>query len=250
MHNNSTAVINNLLAAEQRGLSLPAAFTAAIEDLAERYAPPAGSSISLAEAVANCTSKGVDPFADEAVRTILLRQTSSAAVESALITAHEIALAALLQGHGDAILNGWRAEWAEQGLILSEAARKLPTVEDFERPGSVAMAGPAASSLAAWSAGHEAILRLRTIAGAAGSFVSPSRTEWRCLVGAPLTAAQHDQLIARMQQRNYWAPALIGVPLDLANGDTLIQRAEALSAERDKAFRDSQGDPARHLRFK
>lgn len=229
----ASATIANLKATAARYvLPLPATFTDAAAGILARYAPPTPARVDLADLVADATARGVDPFEDDAVRTALARSTHAAAVASALASAREAALDLLLREHKAAILEGWSAAWSDAGATLAQAHRDMPGV-DFAHPGGVTAAGPTPARLTAWADAHAAVNKLEGIATAVTMLLSPGRPETVCLIGAALTAAQHDELHALDRTRLAWGACTIGVPLDLVTGqDDLDTRAANVREER------------------
>lgn len=228
----SATIANVRTAAARHELPLPPAFTKAADTITARYAPPKPSRVDLADLVADATARGVDPFEDPDVRTALARSTHAHAIASALGAAREAALADLIRENSSALLTGWAAAWTDAGTTLAAAHRDMPGI-DFTHPGSVATAGSTPARLTAWAEAHAAVNKLEGIAAAAALLLTPGRPETVCLIGAALTAAQHDELHALDRTRLAWGACTIGVPLDLVTGQAdLDARAANVREER------------------
>ena len=231
----ASATVANLRATAARGVPLSNDFTAAAAAVERRYTLPPTPRTDLATLVADAVGKGVDPYEDAAVRTALVRGQHGATIAAALNHAREAQLAELLTEHTPAMLHGWRGPWAEAGAIVASAAAEMPGT-DFARPGSVTDAGPAPARLALWSEAHAAAMLLVALASAVAALVPPNRPELVCLMGAPLTAAQHDALVASDRAALAWGASYIGVPLALvASEDDRNRRAADLRADRERA---------------
>ena len=234
MHNASATLANLCATAERHALPLPPTFVGAADAICARYATPPATRDNLADLVAAAAAKGIDPLEDPAVRTALVRGQHGTTIAAALSSARENALAALLKEQATVILNGWHARFAELGAILASVAPEFPGT-DLTRPETVSAAGTSSSRLTRWAEGHAVARELDAISGAALMLISRGRPDYGCLVGAPLTAAQYDELATRSLLTVPWSPCLVGVPLDLVQDQAdLDRRAASVREERQR----------------
>ncbi len=174
-HTNSSAATLITAALRRAGTALPEKISASIAALAPvADAVPKNVSADLVDAYANAILAGKDPYADKAVLAALTRQVLSAAVgwDTLLRDWQDEQVGHILRDHADALASSWRAQVAEAGGILAEAAQVLAPDADLPSQADRCLRGGERMSNA-WRAATDATIKVdalsesfRVLAGA------------------------------------------------------------------------------------
>ncbi len=235
------ARINTLKgAAAALDVSLPEKLTKAIAKAGEHYATDANiDPAALPDAVTAAAAAGRDPFTDPTVIAELLRRAHGNQVHQLVQHAHAIELGRLLDEHKPTILEAWRPRITELGKDISAASAALPGVSLLRRT-DVGAAGTNPRHLALWAAAHAAVTALNAVDGIILRWISEPDPYTAALVGAELTAAQFDSLDPEHRRGTFWAGALLGVPLDVADHATYVERRARVESQRRTAEAEAQ----------